>query len=87
MHRALQTKKILEFTMLTIKGNFRSLRHFHMSRIERLECTVKNYAWGKLGQQSEVAILFAAGHEHEKINESTPYAEVNFVGKKIKTTL
>jgi mannose-6-phosphate isomerase len=47
-----------------------------MSRIERLECTVKNYAWGKLGTESEVARLFAAGHENAKIVQNMPYAEL-----------
>ena len=47
-----------------------------MARIERLECTVKNYAWGKLGLQSEVARLFAAGHLQAQIGHALPYAEL-----------
>jgi hypothetical protein len=47
-----------------------------IGRIERLECTVKNYAWGKLGEQSEVARLFAAGHPQAKIGQNLAYAEL-----------
>ncbi|KAL7071119.1 hypothetical protein ACQ4LE_009787 [Meloidogyne hapla] len=46
------------------------------SQIERLNCTLKNYAWGKLGENSEVARLFVEGHEDEEINSDTPYAEL-----------
>lgn len=44
--------------------------------MERLNCHVKEYAWGKHGKDSEVARLFAAGHEDFVIGKSTPYAEV-----------
>ena len=47
-----------------------------MAKIERLECTVKNYAWGKLGHGSDVARLVAAGNEQAEIGHSTPYAEL-----------
>ncbi|CAD6199898.1 unnamed protein product [Caenorhabditis auriculariae] len=44
--------------------------------MERLECHVKEYAWGKLGRESEVARLFAAGHKNFKLGCTTPYAEL-----------
>lgn len=44
--------------------------------MERLDCHVKEYAWGKKGEKSEVAQLFSAGHEKFKIGKQTPYAEV-----------
>jgi hypothetical protein len=44
--------------------------------MERLECHVKEYAWGKSGSDSEVARLFAAGHKDFLIGQNTPYAEV-----------
>ena len=44
--------------------------------MERLECHVKEYAWGKNGSDSEVARLFASGHKDFSIGQSTPYAEV-----------
>ncbi|CAK5038830.1 unnamed protein product [Meloidogyne enterolobii] len=46
------------------------------TQIERLNCAVKNYAWGKLGENSEVARLYVEGHEDEEINSDTPYAEL-----------
>uniref|UniRef100_A0A7E4VTW0 mannose-6-phosphate isomerase n=1 Tax=Panagrellus redivivus TaxID=6233 RepID=A0A7E4VTW0_PANRE len=44
--------------------------------MQRLECHVKNYAWGKDGTGSEVARLFAAGHPNHQIGTTTPYAEL-----------
>ncbi|EGT39417.1 hypothetical protein CAEBREN_23243 [Caenorhabditis brenneri] len=44
--------------------------------MEQLQCHVKQYAWGKYGEQSEVARLFADGHTNFKIDEKTPYAEL-----------
>ncbi|CAI2353210.1 unnamed protein product [Caenorhabditis sp. 36 PRJEB53466] len=44
--------------------------------MEQLKCHVKQYAWGKYGEESEVARLFADGHEHFQIDEKTPYAEL-----------
>uniref|UniRef100_A0A915NZ35 Phosphomannose isomerase type I catalytic domain-containing protein n=1 Tax=Meloidogyne floridensis TaxID=298350 RepID=A0A915NZ35_9BILA len=46
------------------------------TQIERLNCAVKNYAWGKLGENSEVARLYVEGHEDKEINSDTPYAEL-----------
>lgn len=47
--------------------------------MERLDCLVKEYAWGKKGAKSEVAKIFAAGHKNFKIGKQTPYAEVFFL--------
>lgn len=44
--------------------------------MQRLDCHVKNYAWGKDGEASEVARLFAAGHPDHEIGSKTPYAEL-----------
>uniref|UniRef100_A0AC34Q220 Mannose-6-phosphate isomerase n=1 Tax=Panagrolaimus sp. JU765 TaxID=591449 RepID=A0AC34Q220_9BILA len=44
--------------------------------MQRLDCHVKNYAWGKDGEASEVARLFAAGHPDHQIGSQTPYAEL-----------
>uniref|UniRef100_A0A183BRE2 mannose-6-phosphate isomerase n=1 Tax=Globodera pallida TaxID=36090 RepID=A0A183BRE2_GLOPA len=46
-----------------------------MRKIERLECKVKNYKWGKQGEDSEVALLYAAGNRNAKI-DNIPYAEL-----------
>ena len=37
---------------------------------------VKNYDWGKLGEQSEVAKLAAINDETFHLNDSTPYSEL-----------
>uniref|UniRef100_A0A914YUF5 mannose-6-phosphate isomerase n=1 Tax=Panagrolaimus superbus TaxID=310955 RepID=A0A914YUF5_9BILA len=44
--------------------------------MQRLDCHVKNYAWGKDGNESEVAQLFAAGHPQHQVGPKTPYAEL-----------
>ena len=44
--------------------------------MQRLDCHVKNYAWGKNGTESEVARLFAAGHPKHEVGPTTPYAEL-----------
>ncbi|KAI6230218.1 Mannose-6-phosphate isomerase [Aphelenchoides fujianensis] len=44
--------------------------------MQRLDCHVKEYAWGKKGSGSEVARLFAAGHKNFKMGSKTPYAEL-----------
>lgn len=43
--------------------------------MERLDCHCNNYQWGKTGEQSEVARLFAAGHPDFTI-EPKPYSEL-----------
>ncbi|GMR57855.1 hypothetical protein PMAYCL1PPCAC_28050 [Pristionchus mayeri] len=43
--------------------------------MERLDCHCNNYEWGKKGEQSEVARLFAAGHPDFTI-EKKPYSEL-----------
>lgn len=45
------------------------------SIMERLQCHVQNYAWGKKGMNSEVARIYAAGHD-TKIDSDKSYAEV-----------
>ncbi|KAI6186549.1 Mannose-6-phosphate isomerase domain containing protein [Aphelenchoides besseyi] len=44
--------------------------------MQRLDCHVKEYTWGKRGVTSEVARLFAAGHKKFRIGPKTPYAEL-----------
>ncbi|XP_056005097.1 mannose-6-phosphate isomerase-like [Ostrea edulis] len=41
-----------------------------------LKCSVQNYAWGKVGKESEVASLQKAADPSWQIDESTPYAEL-----------
>ncbi|EFO88414.1 hypothetical protein CRE_16545 [Caenorhabditis remanei] len=45
-------------------------------RMEQLQCHVKQYAWGKYGEESEVARLFADGHDGFQIDNKKPYAEL-----------
>uniref|UniRef100_A0A914YX22 Phosphomannose isomerase type I catalytic domain-containing protein n=1 Tax=Panagrolaimus superbus TaxID=310955 RepID=A0A914YX22_9BILA len=44
--------------------------------MQRIDCTVNNYAWGKEGNESEVAKLFAAGHGKFKVSSKMPYSEL-----------
>ncbi|KIH52704.1 hypothetical protein ANCDUO_14229 [Ancylostoma duodenale] len=44
--------------------------------MQRLECHVKKYKWGKQGSESEVARLFAAGHKNFEVDEDETYAEL-----------
>ena len=41
-----------------------------------LSCAVQNYAWGKPGNASEVALLQSSANSDFKIDESKPYAEL-----------
>ena len=41
-----------------------------------LSCAVQNYAWGKPGKASEVALLQSSANSDFKIDESRPYAEL-----------
>lgn len=41
-----------------------------------LTCAVQNYAWGKVGSDSEVAKLVVGGDPLAVIDEGRPYAEV-----------
>lgn len=41
-----------------------------------LTCAVQNYAWGKIGLDSEVAKLVVGGDPLAVIEEGKPYAEV-----------
>ena len=50
-----------------------------------LKCGVQNYAWGKVGRESEVAQLQRAADPTLQIEESTPYAEVSQVTAKEST--
>lgn len=42
-----------------------------------LSCVVQNYAWGKVGLESEVAKLVASGDPLIQIQPDQPYAEVS----------
>jgi mannose-6-phosphate isomerase len=44
--------------------------------MEPLDCHVQTYEWGKHGDNSEVALLFAAGHKKFRIDPNTAYAEL-----------
>ncbi|XP_044135803.1 mannose-6-phosphate isomerase isoform X1 [Bufo gargarizans] len=45
-------------------------------RVFLLSCVVQDYAWGKLGSDSEVAQLWASGDSGRKIEPNKPYAEL-----------
>ncbi|XP_028679021.2 mannose-6-phosphate isomerase [Erpetoichthys calabaricus] len=45
-------------------------------RVFPLSCVVQNYAWGKVGLESEVAKLLVSGHPSTVIEEEKPYAEL-----------
>ncbi|PIO70118.1 phosphomannose isomerase type I, partial [Teladorsagia circumcincta] len=47
-----------------------------LAAMQRLECHVKKYNWGKRGTESEVARLFAAGHRNFEVDEDETYAEL-----------
>lgn len=44
-----------------------------------LTCVVQNYAWGKVGEDSEVARLVVGGDPLTVIEDGKPYAEVRRV--------
>lgn len=44
-----------------------------------LTCVVQNYAWGKVGEDSEVARLVVGGDPLIVIEDGKPYAEVRRV--------
>lgn len=46
------------------------------SKVFPLTCAVQNYAWGKLGQDSEVAKLLASSNPKIQIDANKPYAEL-----------
>ncbi|XP_066492452.1 mannose-6-phosphate isomerase [Tiliqua scincoides] len=46
------------------------------SRVFPLTCAVQNYAWGKLGRDSEVAKLLASSDPAVQIDADKPYAEL-----------
>ncbi|XP_053573331.1 mannose-6-phosphate isomerase [Bombina bombina] len=45
-------------------------------RVFPLSCVVQDYAWGKLGRDSEVASLWAKGEPERQIEPNRPYAEL-----------
>ncbi|KAM9183820.1 mannose-6-phosphate isomerase isoform 1-T1 [Dugong dugon] len=45
-------------------------------RVFPLSCVVQQYAWGKLGSNSEVALLLASSDPLAEISEDKPYAEL-----------
>ncbi|XP_004712096.2 mannose-6-phosphate isomerase isoform X2 [Echinops telfairi] len=45
-------------------------------RVFPLSCVVQQYAWGKLGSNSEVALLLASSDPLARISEDKPYAEL-----------
>lgn len=46
-----------------------------------LSCAVQNYAWGKVGLDSEVAKLVVGGDTSAVIEADKHYAEVRFSGE------
>lgn len=49
---------------------------FVPSPVFPLTCAVQNYAWGKVGMDSEVARLVVGGDPVAVVEEGKPYAEV-----------
>lgn len=49
-------------------------------------CVVQNYAWGKVGLDSEVARLVLGGDSQALIEEAKPYAEVQY-GSSLKSQI
>lgn len=47
-----------------------------LSTVFPLSCVVQNYAWGKVGLDSEVAKLVQGGDPQAVIEDGKPYAEV-----------
>ena len=45
-----------------------------------LTCAVQNYAWGKVGLDSEVAKLVVGGDPVAVVEDGKPYAEVRSLG-------
>lgn len=45
-------------------------------KLEKLVCAIQNYAWGRPGNNSEVARLKNASNKDFIIDENKPYAEV-----------
>lgn len=41
-----------------------------------LKCTIQQYAWGKYGRSSEVALLNSSGNPDFVIDDAMPYAEL-----------
>lgn len=41
-----------------------------------LRCSLQKYDWGKVGVESEAALLIQANNENFKIESNTPYAEL-----------
>lgn len=50
---------------------------FFVSVVFPLSCLVQNYAWGKVGLESEVAKLVLGGDPQSVIQDDRPYAEVS----------
>lgn len=48
-----------------------------------LTCVVQNYAWGKVGEDSEVARLVVGGDPLAVIEDGKPYAEVRRDGYEV----
>ena len=46
-----------------------------MTSVLKLSPAVQQYAWGKVGSDSEVAKLYRSNSD-QPVNETTPYAEV-----------
>lgn len=55
--------------------NFNSFMETESRKLQRLSCSVKNYDWGRAGQESQVARLFALNSGSE-IEVAKPYAEL-----------
>ncbi|XP_070539004.1 mannose-6-phosphate isomerase-like [Ptychodera flava] len=46
------------------------------ARVFPLKCAVQQYAWGKIGTDSEVAKLSVSGDDNFQVEENKPYAEL-----------
>ena len=52
---------------------------FHCFSAFQLTCAVQPYAWGKIGENSEVAQLSQNGDTNFKLDVNSPYAEVAYL--------
>lgn len=51
--------------------------YLYFASAVRLECSVKNYHWGKVGSESKVAQFAKANADEFTIEEGSTYAEVS----------
>ena len=57
-------------------SSFHLLPGLSCAHIMELKCTIQQYAWGKYGRSSEVALLNRSGNPDFVIDDAIPYAEL-----------